>query len=737
MSPVLKHSVTKDTDEIDIGRIIGELIDHRKLIISVTALFTVLALVYALFATPIYKADALVQVEQKQGNAILSNLSQMLPNSQPMSAPEIALLQSRMILGKTVDDLNLQSKIEPKYFPIFGKGLSRLMGEKNGTLEITRLYIPIVDNEASELEIEVKDQSHYFVKYNNKVIEGTVGIAIDEEGVSLKVSEISAKPGSRFTVKYEDRLKAISDLQDVFTVADQGKDTGILTLSLTGDNPILIRKIVDSIAQNYLSQNIARQAAQDEKSLEFLNIQLPKVRKDLDIAEDTLNQYRRQKDSVDLSLEAKSVLEQIVNVDNQLNELTFRESEISQLYTKEHPTYKALLEKRKTLQDEKEKLNNKVSAMPKTQQEILRLSRDVESGQAVYMQLLNRQQELNIAKSSAIGNVRIIDTAITQTKPVKPKKILIVLIGVFLGLVGFIASDDHETNKSIINNIPVLPNDIEWLKNKNKNTQFIVAVESSQSEIRNTWLRNFMIKGYRYVSVIPTLRGMPLDSTDMSFIFSHEVMIFRVQQNLAKLSSRLIKRIFDIIGSISIIILLSPILIYISRKVKEDGGPAIYGHERIGKGGKPFKCLKFRSMVINSKEVLEELLLKDINARKEWEETFKLKNDPRVTKIGAFLRRTSLDELPQLFNVLKGEMSLVGPRPIITAELERYNEEVDYYLLSKPGMTGLWQVSGRSDVDYETRVYLDAWYVKNWSMWNDIAILFKTIGVVLKKDGAY
>ncbi|HBR4330965.1 TPA: sugar transferase, partial [Klebsiella pneumoniae] len=149
----------------------------------------------------------------------------------------------------------------------------------------------------------------------------------------------------------------------------------------------------------------------------------------------------------------------------------------------------------------------------------------------------------------------------------------------------------------------------------------------------------------------------------MSFIFSHEVMIFRVQQNLAKLSSRLIKRIFDIIGSISIIILLSPILIYISRKVKEDGGPAIYGHERIGKGGKPFKCLKFRSMVINSKEVLEELLLKDINARKEWEETFKLKNDPRVTKIGAFLRRTSLDELPQLFNVLKGEMSLVGPRP--------------------------------------------------------------------------
>ncbi|MBE1187843.1 undecaprenyl-phosphate galactose phosphotransferase WbaP, partial [Escherichia coli] len=276
-----------------------------------------------------------------------------------------------------------------------------------------------------------------------------------------------------------------------------------------------------------------------------------------------------------------------------------------------------------------------------------------------------------------------------------------------------------------------------WLSSMDKKTQFIVAVESHQSEVRNAWLRNFMIKGYRYISVIPALRGMPLDSTDMSFIFSHEVMIFRVQQNLAKWSSRIIKRLFDIVGSISIIIILSPALIYISRKVKKDGGPSIYGHERIGKGGKPFKCLKFRSMVINSKEVLDRLLENDPEAKKEWDATFKLKNDPRITKIGAFLRRTSLDELPQLFNVLKGEMSLVGPRPIISAELGRYNEEVDYYLLSKPGMTGLWQVSGRSDVDYETRVYLDAWYVKNWSMWNDIAILFKTISVVLKKDGAY
>ncbi|WP_309598478.1 GNVR domain-containing protein, partial [Klebsiella pneumoniae] len=169
-----------------------------------------------------------------------------------------------------------------------------------------------------------------------------------------------------------------------------------------------------TISQNYLAQNIDRQAAQDAKSLDFLNMQLPKVRSDLDIAEDKLNAYRKQKDSVDLNMEAKSVLDQIVNVDNQLNELTFREAEISQLYTKEHPTYKALMEKRHILQEEKTKLNKRVSGMPATQQEVLRLSRDVESGRAVYLQLLNRQQELNIAKSSAIGNVRIIDNAVTE-----------------------------------------------------------------------------------------------------------------------------------------------------------------------------------------------------------------------------------------------------------------------------------------------------------------------------------
>ncbi|EPO6662740.1 TPA: polysaccharide biosynthesis tyrosine autokinase [Klebsiella aerogenes] len=431
----INNKTSQDNGEIDFGRLVGELIDHRKLIIAITAGFTVLAVMYALLATPIYQANALIQVEQKQGNALIDSLSQMLPDSQPQSAPEIILLQSRMILGKTVDDLNLQAKVEQKYFPGVGRGIARILGEKPGEININRLYLSENNGEKTpELILTVKDNNHYTIQGENFSVSGVVGQLLENKYISLFVQSIDAPSGTEFSIKYLTRLQAINNLQSAFVAVDQGKDAGMLGLTLTGDDPALLVKMLDSISDNYLSQNVARQAAQDAKSLEFLSTQLPKVRAELDSAEDKLNAYRKQKDSVDLTMEAKSVLDQIVNVDNQLNGLTFKEAEISQLYTKEHPTYKALMEKRKTLQQEKDKLNKRVNAMPSTQQEVLRLSRDVESGRAVYMQLLNRQQELNIAKSSAIGNVRIIDNAVIDPKAVKPNKILVVLVGVIIGL---------------------------------------------------------------------------------------------------------------------------------------------------------------------------------------------------------------------------------------------------------------------------------------------------------------
>lgn len=435
MSPVLSTKpASPDSDEIDLSRLVGELIDHRKVIITVTAIFTAIAILYALFATPVYQADALIQVEQKQGNALLNSLNQMLPNSQPDSAPEIALLQSRMILGKTIDDLNLQAIVSQNYFPVFGRGWARMTGIKSGKLKIGRFFISNSENPPTDLVIKIIDSRRFILSGENFETEGRVGETLDKDKISLLITEIDAEPGTEFSISYLSRLDAIYNLQQIFSVNDQGKNTGMLNLKLVGEDRVRVQEILESISENYLAQNIARQAAQDTKSLDFLQKQLPQVRSDLDNAEDKLNAYRKLKDSVDLSLEARATLDQIVNVDDQLNQLTFREAEVSQLYTKSHPTYKALMEKQKTLQHEKVRLNKQVSAMPSTQQEVLRLSRDVESGRAVYMQLLNRQQELNIAKNSAIGNVRIIDGSATSLKPVLPKKKLVVLLGLALGI---------------------------------------------------------------------------------------------------------------------------------------------------------------------------------------------------------------------------------------------------------------------------------------------------------------
>ncbi len=199
-----------------------------------------------------------------------------------------------------------------------------------------------------------------------------------------------------------------------------------------------------------------------------------------------------------------------------------------------------------------------------------------------------------------------------------------------------------------------------------------------------------------------------------------------------------IKTILDFILAFLGIIILSPVYLYIAYKIKkEDGGKIIYAYDCIGKHGKIFKCYKFRSMIENSQEVLKKYLEDDIRARSEWETFYKLKNDPRITKIGAKLRKSSMDELPQLFNVLKGDMSLVGPRQIVKDEIMKFGKYIDLYYSVKPGITGYWQVCGRSEVDYKTRVEMTVWYINNWSLWLDVKILIKTVSVVLKKTGAY
>ncbi len=268
------------------------------------------------------------------------------------------------------------------------------------------------------------------------------------------------------------------------------------------------------------------------------------------------------------------------------------------------------------------------------------------------------------------------------------------------------------------------------------NPQIVIALDNLLTP-ENHRLAQTLATTEKNIHIIPSLRGLPLFGTQLSHFFSHEVLFMTVRNNLARRSYQWVKRGFDLSVGLMLLVLLSPLFLVLIFLIRRNGGTAFFGHTRIGQNGTPFKCLKFRSMRPDAEAVLKDLLANDPVARAEWEKDFKLKNDPRITPVGHFLRKTSLDELPQLINVIKGEMSLVGPRPVIQTELERYGEAACFYLEAKPGVTGLWQVSGRNDTTYAERVSLDSWYVQNWSLWYDIAILFKTIDVVLGRKGAY
>ncbi len=238
--------------------------------------------------------------------------------------------------------------------------------------------------------------------------------------------------------------------------------------------------------------------------------------------------------------------------------------------------------------------------------------------------------------------------------------------------------------------------------------------------------------------VIPDLKGIALLNTDLLHLFREELFLMNIRNNLKSLPNKLMKKVFDITLSIITLPVVLVVIGVIGLIIKlESSGPAIYAHERIGKNGKLFRCYKFRTMQKDAEERLKEILETNEEIRNEWFNNWKLKDDPRITKVGWFLRRTSLDELPQIFNVLKGQMSLVGPRPYLPREIDSLGDNLQIICSAKPGITGLWQVSGRSDTGYRYRIKLDAWYVMNWSLWLDIAILFKTVKVVIKAEGAY
>jgi Undecaprenyl-phosphate galactose phosphotransferase WbaP len=310
-------------------------------------------------------------------------------------------------------------------------------------------------------------------------------------------------------------------------------------------------------------------------------------------------------------------------------------------------------------------------------------------------------------------------------------------------LVGFLDDDPHKSNQMLTVGNSHLPiygtlNKMEEVI-KDLNIRSVAVAMPSLPTDKLTEIINRVHHLVRRIMVIPNVKGVSLTNTELHYLFDQQMFMLKLSNNLDSYSNSLIKRIFDIVVSILMLPVLLPLIGIIGIMIKfESPGPVLFTHDRVGKNGYTVPILKFRSMFRDSKERLEKILANDSEAKAEWETNFKLKNDPRVTKVGAFLRKTSLDELPQIFNVLIGQMSLVGPRPVVQEEIDKYyGDDADYYHMVLPGITGLWQVNGRSETSYEYRVGIDTWYVLNWSLWLDIVILFKTVKVVLKRDGAY
>ncbi len=309
--------------------------------------------------------------------------------------------------------------------------------------------------------------------------------------------------------------------------------------------------------------------------------------------------------------------------------------------------------------------------------------------------------------------------------------------GLRFQLVGYL--DDAGAQQENVGDLPYLGNFSQAADviRRTKVQDVIIAAPGLNKEALNQLLHKIQPL-VRNISFVPDLIGLPVNGLEVETLFNERLTVMTLRNNLARAHNRFIKRFFDMVLTIIGGICLSPLFLLLAILIKADSkGPVFFTHTRIGKDGKSFSCLKFRTMCVDADVQLEKYLAANPAARKEWKAEYKLKDDPRVTRMGRILRRTSLDELPQLLNVLRGEMSLVGPRPIVTAEIPRYGEYIRDFQMVLPGITGMWQVNGRSDTTYEERVLMDSWYVRNWSVWLDIMLLWKTISVVLHHKGAY
>jgi tyrosine-protein kinase Etk/Wzc len=433
--PLFNAAPDFDEEETDIGELIGVVIENRWLIIAITVLALLVGAAYSFVATPIYQADGLLQVEDRNTNFGDLGANAMFDTWTPITA-EIEILRSRTVLGNVVDDLKLDIVAEPVHFPIIGAALARRASPGDrpqvsvDSIEVPESMVgrPMTLIAISPARYDLFDQN------GGLLLRGTVGELATGNSVSLFVSKLQAAEDQEFVVYRRSRISSIKSLQDSLLVSEQGEWSGVLSVRVQGANPDRIRRQVDGIANAYVRQNVERKSAEAEKTLAFLDEQLPLVKTDMEAAEVALNTYRLEKGSIDLPLETQAILQTIVSIEGQVNQLKQERDKVTQGFTPAHPIIIALDKQIVRLQNELSQLNNQVQELPNTQQEVLRLVRDTEVNTALYTSLLNTAQELRVVKAGTVGNVRVLDYAVTPYGPIKPKTGNIRLLSLFFGV---------------------------------------------------------------------------------------------------------------------------------------------------------------------------------------------------------------------------------------------------------------------------------------------------------------
>jgi len=458
MEVMTKESGTRaarDEDEIDLRELLGLLLDRKWLIIGSTLLFGVIGVAYALLAKPVFQAQAMVQVESKMPSIPgLADLTSLAGGGSSAATTEVALLTSRAVVGVAVDQLQLDIDVEPKRFPLLGGSIARRFEARSSgdvaspllglarygwggeSLVIHNLEVPefLLDEPLTLIAGDTRGSYVLLNSQNETLLDGVAGTSSQGQGVVLDVAQLHANPGTRFRVSKLRRLDVIAGLQKDIKASEQGKESGILRISYEDTDALRAEMLTQKVVEAYVRQNVDRSSAEAASQLQFVKDQLPTVRKQVESAQAAMASYQSRSNSVDITMQTKGLLEQEVAVEASIQQLRLKQAEMDRSFTREHPAYRALMNQIGGLQARKDGFRRDVSALPDTQQELLRLTRDLQVSNELYTALLNQAQQLDVARAGTVGNVRIVDSAVVdRSKPVAPRKLLIVLVALLLG----------------------------------------------------------------------------------------------------------------------------------------------------------------------------------------------------------------------------------------------------------------------------------------------------------------